>query len=71
MWRRLRLKKNCEARHREDLEEAMNESLYKEQKSQQEQLALWKDRPRQVKEEMPDKVFQELQKQHSLQEDDS
>lgn len=51
-----------------DLEETVNENLAKEQKSQEKQLALWKERPRLAKEEIPIKVFQTLQKQHSIRE---
>jgi hypothetical protein len=73
MWRRkgLRTEKNCELRYRKNLEEAINENLVREQKSQEQQLKLWKDRPRLAKEEIPDKAFQILRKQHSIGEDDS
>ena len=70
MWGRL-FKKSHEARYGKGMEEAMNETLYKEQKSQEQQLKLWKDRPRKAKEEIPDKVFQILQKQHGMAEDDT
>jgi hypothetical protein len=69
--RRLWTLKNFEPRYRKDLEEAMNENLAKEQKSQEQQLRLWKDRPRVAKEEIPNTVFQTLQKQHSIGEDDA
>jgi len=56
---------------RKDIEEAMNETLSKEQKSQEQQFKLWKDRPRLAKEEIPNKAFQILQKQHGIREDDT
>jgi hypothetical protein len=73
MWKRRRLwtEKNCESKDRRNLEESMNENLAKEQKSQEQQLRLWKDRPRLAKEEMPDEVFQILQKQHDIEDNDS
>jgi len=71
MWQRLWTRKNDEPRHGKELEEALNENLAKEQKSQEQQLKLWKDMPRLTKEEIPDKVFQILQKQHRIEEDDS
>ena len=73
MLRRKRLwaKKDYELRYRKDSEEATNENLAREQKSQEQRLTLWKDRPRLSKEEIPDKAFQILQKQHSIGEDDS
>jgi hypothetical protein len=54
-----------------DLEETVNENISKEQKSQEQQLALWKERPRLAKEEIPIKVFQTLQKQHSIRENEA
>jgi hypothetical protein len=57
--------------HITDVEETINENQATEQKSQEQQLALWKDRPRLAKEEIPTKVFQILQRQHSIDEDES
>jgi hypothetical protein len=71
MWRKLWTRKNEEPGHRKDLEEAMNENLAKQQKSQEQQLRLWKDMPRLAREEIPDKIYQILQKQHRIGEDDS
>ena len=71
MWRKLLTMKINERRHRKTLEGTMNETLTKEQKSQEQQLRLWKDRPRAANEEMPDRVFKILQKQHNIREDDS
>lgn len=70
MWRRIRLwaMKNHERR---TLEESVNENLAKEQKSQERQLTLWKNRPILAKEEIPDETFQMLQKQHSIEDDGS
>jgi hypothetical protein len=39
---------------RKGTEEALNETLSKEQKSQEQQLKLWKDRPRLAKDEIPE-----------------
>ena len=62
--------RNSERRCREDFEEAMNENSAKEQNSQEHKLAQWKDRANAAKLEIPDRVFQILQKQHDLGEDD-
>jgi hypothetical protein len=72
-WRRKGLwsKNNYELRHKKSLEEAINANLAREQKSPEQQLNLWKDRPRMAKEEIPNDAFQILQKQHSVEEDDS
>ena len=73
MWGRLRLwfMKSDEQRYRKDAEEATNEKAGKEQNSREQKLALWKDRANAAKLEIPDGVFQMLQKQHDLGEDDS
>ena len=63
--------KNDEQRYRKDAEEARNEKAVKEQDSREQKLALWKDRANAAKLEIPDGVFQMLQKQHNLGEDDS
>jgi hypothetical protein len=54
-----------------NIEERINAEIAGEQKSQEPRLKLWKNRPRQVKREMSPRVFQILQKQHNLKEDDS
>lgn len=72
-WRRKEFwnKKNCEPRRKKSIEEAINTNVVREQKSQKQLLTLWKDGPTRTKEEIPDKVFQILQKQHGVGEDDS
>ena len=73
MWGRLRLwfMKSDEQRYRKEVEEARNEKAGKEQNSREQKLALWKDRANAAKLEIPDGVFQMLQKQHNLGEDES
>jgi hypothetical protein len=72
-WRRKQFwnKKNPEPRRKKSIEEAINTNVAREQKSQKQLLTLWKDGPTRTKEEIPDKVFQILQKQHGVGEDDS
>jgi len=72
MWRKRRLwtEKNYEPKNRRDLEESMNENLAKERKSQEQQLRLWKNRPKVAKEEIPNEAFQILQKQHSIEDNE-
>jgi hypothetical protein len=59
--------KTYEKRHTcmSELEETISENLAKEHRSQEQLLALWKDRPRLAKQEIPTEIFQILQKQHS------
>ena len=74
MWRRKGLgktKKNYEVRCRKRLKRATNGNLAVEQKSREQRLTLWKNRPLRAKEEIPDKAFQILQEQHRIGEDDS
>ena len=70
-WRKKGLwnKKDYGLNHKKSLGRAINVNLI-EQKSPEQQLNLWKDRPRMAKEEIPDDAFQILQKQHSVGEDD-
>ena len=63
--------KSDEQRCRKEVEEARNEKAGKEQNSREQKLALWKDRANAAKLEIPDGVFQMLQKQHNLGEDES
>jgi len=72
-WRRKGLwnKKNYELRDKKSLREAINVNVAREQKTPEQQVNLWKDRPRMAKEEIPNDAFQILQKQHSVGEDDS
>ena len=72
MWRRRRLGK---PRNVDPLptntEDGINASLDGDQKSHEPpRLRQWKDRPEAVKQEMPARVFDILQKQHDLSEDE-
>lgn len=68
MWK---TKKNYDLRYRKSLHETINGKLSGEQKSAEQLLKLWKDRPRRAKEEIPKKAFEILKKQHSIEKNDS
>ena len=74
MWRRKeswKSKKNYEVRCRKRLEKATNGNQTAEQRSLEQRLTLWKNRPLRALEEIPHKAFQILQEQHRIGEDDS